>query len=43
MPDELKQNSMPEFIWDVVVGGFDAKETVQVRFDSALPQGVPLP
>ena len=34
---------MLEFVWDVAVGGFDAKETIQVRFDNAVSQGVPLP
>ena len=34
---------MLEFVWDVAVGGFDAQETIQVRFDNAVSQGVPLP
>ena len=43
MPDELKQNSMLEFVWDIAVGGFGAEETIQVRFDNASARGVPLP
>ena len=39
----MKQSSTLEFVWDVAVGGFYAKETVKVRFDNAVSRGVPPP
>ena len=43
MTARVKQSNTLEFVWDVAVGGFYAKETVKVRFDNAVSRGVPLP